>query len=97
MGGLGPNDSAVSGACKYGEGVWGKTYLWTQGTQGIQAREGAQEGAWDMWVREGHRTCRHGRKGRGDANASPGRKGALPAKGSTVGGSNMGGLGPGPV
>ena len=42
----------------------------------------------------GHGTCRHRRKGSGDANASPGRKGALPAKGSAVRGANVGGLGP---
>ena len=44
-----------------------------------------------------HGTCRCGRKGSGDANASPGRKGALPAKKSAVGGANTGGLGPGTV
>ena len=59
--------------------------------------------AWDMQARRGHkacehrrghRTCRHRRKGSGNANASPGRKGALPAKGSTIRGANTGGLGP---
>ena len=44
--------------------------------------------------RRGHGTCRRGRKGSGDANASPGRKGALPAKGSAIGGANVGGQGP---
>ena len=56
----------------------------------MQARRGRKA----CECRRGHGTCRRGRKGSGDANVSPGRKGALPAKGSAIGGANAGGQGP---